>query len=222
MLDEEGSKETIREMAYWNEKIKENAYLPECESGDMESFYGTKSLYIFIRFFYVLYERLFKAAEISRSFEDNEKTRMLSEEEKAELAKERYSAFKTILVGSLKARDTKYEDYLRSIFGKQAFLLFTIDKTLQSAVKSLQALSADDLSNKFLALYVTPDEFKPSSILSLHEETIYAKINKIILDSTNKPGPPDHRSFFRFTRVKGSNILYLNYIDSYYKNWDID
>ena len=118
MLDEEGSKETIREMSYWLERVDENVYQPKRESVDMETFYGTKNLYIFIRFFYVLYERLFKAADISRSFEDNEKTRLLSDEEKSELAKERYSAFKTILVGSLKARDTKYEDYLRSIFGK--------------------------------------------------------------------------------------------------------
>lgn len=109
-------------------------------------FYGTKNLYIFIRFFYVLYERLYKAKEISNFFEDNEKTRKLKQEEKNELASERYNTFKNILISSFKLRDIKYEDYLRSIFGKQAFLLFTIDKTLQSTTKSLQTLASDELS----------------------------------------------------------------------------
>lgn len=68
----------------------------------MQVFYGTKNLYIFLRFFYVLYERLYKAQEISRYFEDNEKTQKLTDQEKEELAKERYSTFKNILIGSLK------------------------------------------------------------------------------------------------------------------------
>lgn len=74
ILDEEGSRESIREMSYCQEKLNENIYLPKWESEDTQTFYGTKCLYIFLRFFYVLYERLYKAAEISRSFEDNEKT----------------------------------------------------------------------------------------------------------------------------------------------------
>ena len=54
------------------------------------------------------------------------------------MSKERYDTFKKVLMMSLKTKDpTKCEDYLRSIFGSQAFLLFTIDKILVSTCKSL-------------------------------------------------------------------------------------
>lgn len=79
MLDEDGSREAIREMSYWQSRMDENIFLPKCNNEEMQTFYGTKCLYIFLRFFYVLYERLYKAAEISKSFEDNEKTKLLSE-----------------------------------------------------------------------------------------------------------------------------------------------
>lgn len=212
-------------MAYYMEKIDENIYLPKGDSEKSQTFYGTKNLYIFLRFFYVLYERLFKAKEISKYFEDNEKTRLLSDSDKEELSRERYGTFKNILIGSLKLRETKYEDYLRSLFGKQAFLLFTIDKTLQSATKSLQTLASDDLSQKLLYLYVHPEEQRLRTNLPPCEEILYVKINKIILDATLKNSAAaggDARSFFRFCRDKTSNILYINYLDSIFKNWDVE
>ncbi|EAR93146.2 ubiquitin carboxyl-terminal hydrolase family protein (macronuclear) [Tetrahymena thermophila SB210] len=226
ILDDENSKtgEKIREMSFKMDQIDENFYLPKIDPEQMIGFYGTKNLYIFLRFFYVLYERLYKAQEISRYFEDNEKTQKLTDQEKEELSKERYQTFKNILIGSLKQRETKYEDYLRSIFGKQAFLMFTIDKTLQATIKSLQTLATDDLSQKLLHLYIHPEDHRLRQSLPSREEILYVKINKIILDSTtkNNSNSSDNRSFFRFTRVLNSNILYINYIDSIYKNWEID
>lgn len=140
-------------------------------SEETQIFYGTKNLYVFLRFFFVLYERLYKAQEISRSFEDSEKTQQLTIQEKNELSLQRYTTFKVILHGSLKLKETKYEDYLRSLFGKQAFLLFTIDRTLQSATKALQTLASDDLNAKILSLHMR-DQAKCESTKSSRPEEL--------------------------------------------------
>jgi len=42
----------------------------------------------------------------------------MSEEEKNELGDKRYLLFKSALFLSLKSKEFKYEDYLRSIYGK--------------------------------------------------------------------------------------------------------
>ncbi len=55
----------------------------------------------------------------------------------------------------MKARESiKHEDYLRSIFGKYAFLLFTIDKVLSLMCKSLQNFMNDEFSKLLLGQYV--------------------------------------------------------------------
>ena len=58
-------------MTYNEDNIHENKFLP-LESKKSFIFYGTKHLYIFLRFFYTLYERFFKAFEISNIFEENQ------------------------------------------------------------------------------------------------------------------------------------------------------
>lgn len=68
-------------MSYKYEQISENEYLP-LNQDDFILFFGNKHLYIFIRFFYILYERLYKAFEISEQFEDNSKTSRMTMEEK--------------------------------------------------------------------------------------------------------------------------------------------
>lgn len=74
-------------------------------------------------------------------------------------------------------------------------------------------------------MYINPDEYSVRPTLPLKEETTYVKINKLLLDSRLKntsSSNNDQRSFFRFARDKNTNILYINYIDSFYKNWDKD
>ncbi len=57
-------------------------------------------------------------------------------------AKERYETYKIFLMNLIKQKIDvqKYEDFTRSIFGKKAFLFFTIDKIL-SSVKRNQKIS---------------------------------------------------------------------------------
>lgn len=54
--------------------------------------------------------------------------------EKSKLADERYDTFKWILVHLIRANieSIKYEDLLRSIFGKEAFALVYVDKIVNS------------------------------------------------------------------------------------------
>ena len=54
----------------------------------------------------------------------------------------------------------KYEDYLRSLFGKQAYLLFTIDKILASTCKALSGLISDELAKKILFYFINPSDYK--------------------------------------------------------------
>lgn len=79
------------------------------------------------------------------------------------IAKERYAVFKLIIVNLVKQKidNTKYEDLLRSIFGKKSFIFFTIDKILAMVIwilkqitKSLQSIFQDEFSNKILQLVV--------------------------------------------------------------------
>ncbi len=48
------------------------------------------------------------------------------------LAKERYEMFKLTLLNLIKQKfdATKYEDFIRGLFGNNAFLFFTVDKIL--------------------------------------------------------------------------------------------
>jgi len=86
-----------------NGKKNDNCYIfkvPYLPTKDQDSlvFYGTQKFYVFLRFFYTLYERVLKAWELCQEFEVNEKTKNLTSEDKKNLAEERYNAFKLMLV----------------------------------------------------------------------------------------------------------------------------
>ena len=57
---------------------------------------------------------------------------MLFLKEKTLLAKERYEMFKLTLLNFIKQKfdANKYEDFIRGLFGNNAFLFFTVDKIL--------------------------------------------------------------------------------------------
>jgi len=108
-------------------------------SKDQIMFYGTQHVYFLVRFYFTLYERFLKAYEISNEFEENSKTEKLTEEEKKSLSTERYEIFKWILVHLIRQNidNEKYEDFLRSIFGTKAYLMFYIDKIIHTVTFSV-------------------------------------------------------------------------------------
>lgn len=105
---------------------------PQSTKSDI-MFYGTQHLYFLHRFYYSFYERMLKAYEISFDFEENSKTSKFSPEERKKIGEERYVTFKWILAHMLKGTidNEKYEDYLRSVFGTRAYLMFYIEKIIQ-------------------------------------------------------------------------------------------
>ena len=68
--------------------------------------------------------------EISSEFEDNPRSRLLTKEDKDELAKERYDIFKWVLAHLIRSNveSEKYEDLLRCVFGNKAYLMFYVDR----------------------------------------------------------------------------------------------
>lgn len=78
---------------------------------------------------------------------------------------------------------TKIEDFLRSIFGNQAYMLFTVDKSLAFLCKSLSHLASDDLSKRMLSLSVDIDQekLKPGQ----RDDTLFAFVQKMVLEMVN-------------------------------------
>lgn len=112
--------------------------------------YGTKNFYIFIRFFYIFYEQILMAYQLSQKFENASNFSNLNEEvnlfrffhslffpkEKQFLSKERYRVFKLLLVRTFyqKMDSTIFENNLRCLFGNNSFLLATSEKILVSVI----------------------------------------------------------------------------------------
>jgi len=203
-----------QEIQYLEEQPRSELFLP-AETDWSYVFYGTKHCYIFLRFFFTLYERFFKVFEICNKFEANYKTSLLSPQQKAELGMQRYEIFKIILVYSLRMKDaTKYEDFLRTILGSKAFLSFTLDKVLSQIIKILHNFIQDSLSNTLLSSYVNSQLCKKEQKPPLDEVQL-AKVISLdyLYNSTDK-------SLFRFHFDQQERVLYVNFFASYYKNWE--
>ncbi|CAD8117863.1 unnamed protein product [Paramecium sonneborni] len=94
--------------------------------------YVTQNLYILLRFLHTIYQRLEMGYIISK--QNN-------------LGKDkRYNLFKSALFLSLKAKDFKYEDHLRSLFGKHGFIFSTLEKVLHDAAKQLAICVSDGVT----------------------------------------------------------------------------
>jgi hypothetical protein len=53
--------------------------------------------------------------------------------------------------------------------------------------------------------------------LQLSDEIKYARANKLALETSNNAA---ERNLFRFNLDRHSYILYINYFDTLYKNWE--
>ncbi|CAK93289.1 unnamed protein product (macronuclear) [Paramecium tetraurelia] len=91
--------------------------------------YVTQNLYILLRFLHTIYQRLEMAYVISQQ-------NKLGQDK-------RYNLFKSALFLSLKAKDFKYEDHLRSLFGKHGFIFSTLEKVFHDAAKQLAVCASD-------------------------------------------------------------------------------
>ena len=148
--------------------------------------YAPQNVYLFIKFFYGIYERFLKAkdliyekllqdlAEISLSDKQSAgicdtKTGEFLSGKLEELFNERYEyllkgiflttsmstpgGLLSVSGGSALIDHSKYEDFARVLIGKNAFLLFQIEKVISQAIKQLSQMHSDHASQKSIKLY---------------------------------------------------------------------
>lgn len=221
--EEQALSRQLKKMAYHNQQQSKLKFLPRLQKGRNTVFYGSKNIYVLMRFFYVLYERLLRAHEIAYTFEDSEKVAKLSKEERDKISRDRYQLFKLIILNSFKVKEqTKGEDYLRCLFGKSAYLLFTVDKLLQNIFKFLQVMASDQLSAKLIEEYVDTHTLQKKQIFEQFkwiEDPYYSKVNHLSMEHTNDPL---QRNLIRFTINEDKSIVYINYFYTLYYDWQTE
>jgi len=126
--------------------------------GKRQLFFGNNTFYIFFRVLQILYERLSKAKELARSKEMNNNFAFLMsihKGNKPESEHDKYKDFLNTLYSFLSGNKEQgiFEDDCRTLFGIQAYILFTLDKVIQQLTKQLQSLLSEEVCTKLLALY---------------------------------------------------------------------
>ncbi|CAD8178526.1 unnamed protein product [Paramecium pentaurelia] len=174
--------------------------------------YGTSGIYLFIRYFYSLYQRIELAHQISQNFDQNEKFEKLNEKEKKRIVDIRYMLFKHALFYQIKNKDFKYQDYLSLLFGKQAFLFYTIDKILSDCCKHLASLLNDKLTDSFFDFLFTLKNNKYELDPTKTEEVQLSNLSFALLDLQWENS---QRVLFRFCLQADS--LHINYLP----NWSV-
>jgi hypothetical protein len=143
-------------------------------------FYGTQMCYLFLRMHHTIFSRLCEAKNLSDSMRrqqakadlslaamdvdgpggDDEKSHEGITTEKRRLAvyttKPAYQSFLGQLYGVIDGSvdNTRYEESCRQLLGNRSFVLLTLDKVVQHALKCLQAMANDDNVNKLIGLFV--------------------------------------------------------------------
>ena len=90
-----------------------------------------------------------------KTIEDPEKAKNLSEKRKEILEAKQQLVIRSLYGITCSNDANPYEDFLRAFVGPEAYILFTFDKTLNSANKQIQTLAADESNSK--ALKLQPD-----------------------------------------------------------------
>lgn len=225
-----GSEEplNVKEMEYVDgERENQTLFVPPVKK-DQVLFYGTQQLFFLVRFYYTLYERFLKAFEIANEFDSNPKSDLLTDSEKRTLAVERYDAFKWILVHLIRnnIENEKFEDYLRSIFGTKAYLMFCIDKIIHTIIITIQKLGNDEVSPKVLNLFTESDlqskhperaEKNIQKKKNWPEHVYLAQLNSLTLNNMNCL---QNTHFYRFLYDPRSQLMTVSLYDSPYKDWN--
>jgi len=131
----------------------------------LQTFYGNKRFYVFLRVFALLCERLRRAKELELDKGQTAwKPAFIIEEKQTEtaaasavLASEpsRYAALLSLIRKLISGgiENSKFEDDVRALFGINAYVLFTIDRVLDFLCHRLTAILTGDESVKLLGLW---------------------------------------------------------------------
>jgi histone deacetylase complex regulatory component SIN3 len=110
------------------EEPSEYSFLPPKGVNNLV-FYASENFYVFLRFFYALYERIIRMKEVSQ---DDRKVQI----------------FQILYFACIKTKEsTRFEDCLNALFGEHAYLFTTFYKLLESLQKTLNHVSLCQLYN---------------------------------------------------------------------------
>ena len=182
--------------------------------------FGSQHIYCLLRFFHVLYERLIKIRKLIKDQFISDYSRInpegqISDEMQSLLVNETFmgifiSVFTSLVKGRLEVN--KFEDFCKNYMGQKAYLVFTLDKLVNSIIKILQQhLIGDDLSQSILELFIQ-NTFTdvPNSDLYLY------RFNKIVLETNNQA----NTMAFRLLYDQAKYVLSIHLLNSVYSKMD--
>ena len=119
-------------------------------------FYGSDKFLPLFRFLYTIYERLLFAHQRVRDKTHADIERITEEKSPCldglapvdELIKFRQQIVLGVIHGSLNSSDSStFEDFMRTFLGTSAYILFTIDKTLNLTGREVLRITNEDFNN---------------------------------------------------------------------------
>jgi hypothetical protein len=136
--------EPLAMIAPTEQKIEHCLFFPPADPSKNNVLFGNAHFYSFLRHFHCLYERLIKARILAEKAFDSElakkpelltKYSVLLAKKQGEYKQERYEnvymkGLCVFLRGNIDV--TKYEEFCRAALGGEAYLLFTVDKLVNS------------------------------------------------------------------------------------------
>ena len=129
-------------------------YLPLRHS--QQIFYCPGSLYVFLRYFYTVYERLLNI-KIILSGQNAEECGSLERGDYAfsEQTEAEYLSFLKLVCSVLKntCDSAKFEEKCRNLLKNDAYIYFTFDKLVAGAAKALHAVAHEEPAQKSLSLF---------------------------------------------------------------------
>lgn len=130
-------------------------------------FFGTQMCYVFLRLYHTIFTRLLFAKQLAENYAAhlsaaettaNKSNRIygLPDRRGGLHSRPLYNSFLGQLMGSIEGSldSNRYEEGLRLLLGNKSFVLLTLDKVVQQALKSLQVMANDDSVNKLVGLFI--------------------------------------------------------------------
>jgi histone deacetylase complex regulatory component SIN3 len=154
-LDSEGLEKDRSKSLEW--ELERSLFVPRFESGsnNYKLYFGPTNMYMFLVYFYSIYERVVKAYElvdskIQQDFHDDFSKQGWASKygnRRQLLVEERFQYFikavYTTMCFSNSLDTNKYEDLSRELLGNEAYLLFQMDKIVNNCAKHLTQFNLD-------------------------------------------------------------------------------
>lgn len=203
--DADAENNSVSELGHESIVLKKDdsfaAFIPLMKKNQI--MYCPPNVYCFLRFFFVMYERLLKVKMVlSQQGKENPPIEVGSYEFSDQVEIEYLGFLKFVCLVLKNTYDsTKFEDKCRTLLGNDAYVLFTFDKLTTYTAKALHTLAHDELNVKSLPL------FKKFSKNRLNEEVYMSEFLRNI---------PSHQ-LFRLHWNTDFKILCITYIESPYE-----